>query len=135
MLKNAGTVALLVRELWVRGFCSFERVIASVVIGPLASRPAVDQHRRYRRCTGRHLPVVAGVSSGRSGCPPVVASLVVISRSSAGVQAAPLLVASSGHGVVGVHAMTWAWRHSWCELESSGVATAVCRCRPRNQRA
>jgi hypothetical protein len=32
-----------------------------------------------------------------------------------------------------VQSMTWAWRHSRCELASSGVATAVCRCRRRNQ--
>ena len=28
-------------------------------------------------------------------------------------------------GVVCTHAVTWAWRHSWCELESTSVPAAV----------
>jgi hypothetical protein len=38
---------------------------------------------------------------------------------------------SSGVGLadkprlVGTHAMIWAWRHSWCELESTSVPAAV----------
>lgn len=43
--------------------------------------------------------------------------------------------AGSGSRPPWVQSMTWAWRHSWCELASSGVATAVCRCRRRNQHA
>ena len=34
-------------------------------------------------------------------------------------------VSLTSHGVVGTHAMTWAWRHSWCELESTSVPAAV----------
>lgn len=43
--------------------------------------------------------------------------------------------AGSGSRPPWVQSLTWAWRHSWCELASSGVATAVYRCRRRNQRA
>jgi hypothetical protein len=31
----------------------------------------------------------------------------------------------TSHGVVGTHPMIWAWRHSWCELESTSVPAAV----------
>jgi hypothetical protein len=34
-------------------------------------------------------------------------------------------VSLTSHGVVGTHAMIWAWCHSWCELESTSVPAAV----------
>ena len=37
----------------------------------------------------------------------------------------PHRVSLTSHGVVGTHAMIWAWRHSWCELESTSVPAAV----------
>jgi hypothetical protein len=33
-------------------------------------------------------------------------------------------VSLTSHGVIGTHAMTWAWSHSWCELESTSVPAA-----------
>jgi hypothetical protein len=37
----------------------------------------------------------------------------------------PGRVSLKSHGVVGTQAMIWAWRHSWCELESTSVPAAV----------
>jgi hypothetical protein len=40
----------------------------------------------------------------------------------------PHRVSLTSHGVVGTHAMIWAWRHSWGELEStSGVSPVIDR--------
>jgi hypothetical protein len=93
----AGTIATLIR-----GFVDSSVPLLQGGHRVRGGRPAgvtatADRRRRNHRRNGRHLSVVAGASSGRSGCTPVVpvvASSIVVSRSSAGAQAASVLVAS-----------------------------------------
>jgi len=108
---------------------------------PPAQRTPCARHQRCRllrwSTVGAADTLPDGQNAGVAGRVKKVVQLVgELVRRQASTQGADLVrsgkpvnvdaAAGSGSRPPWVQSMTWAWRHSWCELASSGMATAVC---------